>query len=352
MNKIVTLIIFICITVMFSSCSAPAVKTDTAAAPPDVNAGTAQTTGQSTVAEPEKPVGSGPATVGETAVSQSAAAEPEKPVDSGLTLESIKQAAIAAGYKAENGKVRPDLEPPPVASIMVNYEDEFMMAQAPVYEFKNAEDALAFAKDANESGYSRSIVNGKFLTLAAAKSGVIENDRELAVLEKLLQSKVMEYSEPIPAALVPSKAYNGAFKQLDTIRGVMNRMVNRAVLLYGKTLPNEKAQNITSLNFSLASSGDLSFTAPLSEDQAALDYVLKVWEKFGCTEFNIKHDTAHNYVLSGKRAGEDDKFAIACTYDPATGSLRLVEKDKSGAARDYIEYVPLGASKYAFAAIN
>lgn len=368
MNKSIIILTFLCITLLFASCSAPVVKTDTPAAPAETGTpATSDTTpapgaGSNTAAQGADqgaPAGQTVPSASAAAAQQDIASTGQNPPNAGqdgavkqdtggLTLEGIKKEAIAAGYKAEDGEVRPSLEPPPIAMIFVNYEDEYMMAQAPVYEFKSAEDALAFAKDVNESGYSLSIVNGKYLAPVAAKYGVIENDKELALLEKLLQSKVMEYPEPIPAALVPSKDYAGAFKQLDTIRGVMNRIITKAVLLYGKTRPPEEALNIASLSFSPAPSGDLSFTAPLSEDQAAIDSVQKVWERFGCTEFEIKHDAAHNYVLSGKRAGVDEKFMIACVYDPATQALRLVETDESGAAREYFEYVPLGADKYAF----
>jgi ketosteroid isomerase-like protein len=51
------------------------------------------------------------------------------------------------------------------------------------------------------------------------------------------------------------------------------------VLIYEKSLPDgDPGKNITYVSFSMLSSGDMSFTSALCEDQAKMDEVVKTWE--------------------------------------------------------------------------
>lgn len=331
MKKLCTFIAIICIALLSVSCTSEktVIKSGSGSA-------TSQTSNSTDLVAPGAPA----------SVKQDQASV-KQDLD-GLTLDSIKKAAQDAGYAVEDVQDRQTgIEPKPVDGINVIYEDENNSAHIPVLEFKNAEDAQACAKEINENGYNLCIINGKFLTMTGAKYGVVLNDKENALLENLMQSKVMEYIEPGPAAIVPSKDYAGAFKQIEAIRTALDKLINKSVLLYCKTLPPDEAQKTASLNISPISSGDLAFTGTLCEDQTQIDAVKQVWEMFGCTDFILKHNAAHDYILTGKRAGVDAKFEIRCVYFPDTGALRLVEKD-DGEAKEFYEFIPLGADKYAF----
>lgn len=279
---------------------------------------------------------------------QERAAEPARPIDTGLTLEGIKKAAQAAGCKVEDMQDnRVNGGSQPVNGFSVIYKEENNETYIPVYEFKNADEALTFAKEVNEAGYNLCIVNGKFLTITGAKYGIPVNDKETAVLESLLQSKVMEYTQAPLAPIEPAKDFAGAYLQIDTIQKALDKLVNKSVMLHDKTAQeNENIENAF-ITFNMTSSADLSFVATLSEDQAKLDAITQIWEMFGVADFKLKHDGANDYVLSGQRAGVDTKFEMHCIFDPTTGSLSLKDTD-GGNVVDWYEFVPLGGDRYAF----
>lgn len=337
MKKLCTFIAIICIALFSVSCTSEktAIKGDSGSATPKTSNSTdlVVQSAQASDKQDTALIGQNPAEVKQ---------------EDGLSLESIKKAAQGSGYVVEEVQDRQiHIVPKPIGGINVIYEDENSSAHIPVLEFTNAEDAQACAKEINESGYNLCIINGRFLTMTSAKYGVVLNDKENAMLENLLKSKVMEYIEPAPAAIFPAKDYAGAYKQIEAIRTALDKLINKSVLLYCKTIPQDEAEKTAGLNFSPISSGDLAFTGTLCEDQTQIDAVRQVWEMFGCTDFILKHDAEHDYILIGKRAGVEAKFEIHCVYSPDTGALRLVEKDNAE-VKEFYEYVPLGADKYAF----
>lgn len=329
MNKSIIFLAFICITLLFASCSAPAKNTDTTetVSVPANNADTVETDRQSAAEEEEKP---------------------EKPADSSLTLAGIKKAAEEAGYPAEAVQdFQMNNEPKPVDSFNLIYKDENNESHIPIFEFKNADDAKKFAEQVNEAGYNLCIVNGKYLTMTGAKYGVTVNDNEKKLLETLLKTKVMEYTEASPTPLNPANDYAGGYLQIDTICKALDKLINKSVLLHDKTVPKDESISASFITFSLLSSGDLAFTASLSEDQVQLDAVVQVWQMFGSTDVKLRHDAANDYILTGKRAGLDTTFEIQCSFNPGTGSLRLIDTD-GGEVLELYEFIPLGGDKYAF----
>src|SRR5690606_513499 len=83
------------------------------------------------------------------------ATKPEELADTGLTLEGIKKAAQKAGYSVEAiGERQMSSEPKPVDGFNLIYEDEYSQSNIPVFEFKDANDAQAYAKQINEKGYN------------------------------------------------------------------------------------------------------------------------------------------------------------------------------------------------------
>jgi hypothetical protein len=270
------------------------------------------------------------------------------PTVGSLTLESVKKAAQDAGYETEDmTDIRQHTEPSPVKGFFILYQDEHLQAQVPVYEFSTPEAAQEYARQVNESGYNLCIANGRILTLTSTSYGVVVNDKENALLETLLQSKVMAYTEAPAAAVGTAKDYAEAYLQIDTILKALNKLVNKSVLLHDKGVPEGERIEAAFITFSLVSSGDLSFTAELCEDQARLDALVKTWELFGATDMKLAHDAPHDYILKGKRAGLDTTFELHCRFDPATGSLSLKDTD-GGELLEWYEFVPLGGGKYAF----
>lgn len=313
MNKSIVFAVVIGITIMFAACSAPA-----------NNADTAETTGQS-VAE-----------------------ETKTQADSSLTLDIIKKAAQEAGYTVEavqDFQLINGLQP--VDGFNLIYKDENNESYIPVLEFKNADDAEAYAKQVNEAGYNLCIMNGKYLTLTSAQYGVTINDKQKSVLEKLLDSKVMEYTATSPAKLNDPKDYAGAYLKIDAICKALDELINKSMLLHDKSVPDGERISDKVFVASPISSMDLAFTSSLCENQTQLDAVVQVWEMFGCTGVKLEHASAHNYVLTGKRSGRETAFEIKCSFDPGTGSLRLTDND-GGEAFELYEFVPLGGDKYAF----
>lgn len=319
MKKFFTYLVILCMMLLLASCS----STEKVAA----NASTSQN---------------------DSVPTNSAVEQPEIPVDSGMTLDEIKKAAQNAGYEIEEIQgMQINRDPKPVAGFNVVYKDENNEAHIPVFEFMNAADALTYAKQVNEAGYNLCIINGKFLTTTGAKYGVTVNDKEKEVLEALLKSKVMEYVESSPAPANYSKDYAGTYSQINAICTALDKLVNRSALLYDKTLSNDDPKRLGNVFFSPLTSADLAFTATLCEDQTQLDGVVKVWEMFGCTDVKLKHDVAHDYTLTGKRAGLDTSFELHCSYSLENGSLLLADND-GGEMKELYEFVPLGGDKYAF----
>lgn len=289
---------------------------------------------------------SGPAKASDAAA-PGTAAEVAKPVDSGLTLEKLKKAAQDAGCEIEEVK---DFQliggQVPVAGFNLIYKDELSESHIPVLEFSNSEEALAYAEQVNDAGYNMSIVNGKFMTITGSQYGIPTNGKEQAFLEKIMDSKVMEYTKKAPVVVSSANDYAGAYLQIDAINKAVDELVTKSILLYDKSAPEDKRIGDVFIAGSLISSMDLAFTSGLKEDQTQIDAVAQVWQMFGCTDVKISHDAPHNYTLTGKRAGLDTSFEIKCSFSPGTGSLRIIDKD-GGEVVEFYEFVPLDTDKYA-----
>ena len=278
---------------------------------------------------------------------QDAAESADTPTENGITLESVKKAALDAGFAAEDiPQIEVQTDPVPVRGIFVNYADETLQSQCPVYEFKDAADAMAFARQVNDSGYSLCVINDKLVAMTDAKYGIILHDKEKAVLEGFLASRFMTYEEPAAPPANLDKDYAGAAARIEVMRQALAKRIEKSVILHAKTLPPEEQQTLSFISFSLAGSADLSFTAPLCEDQAKIDAVIDTWTAYGCTDVKISHEKPHSYTMTGKRAGMDDPFTLRCVYSPEQDAVSLL--DTSGKELlEFFECVPLGNDRYA-----
>ncbi|MHB1152158.1 MAG: hypothetical protein ACYCWE_15625 [Eubacteriales bacterium] len=330
MKKGIYLIVLICIALLLSSCSL-----------------VIRVRPSETAVTPETAIS------GETAEIVEAAAPGEETIaentdDSGLTLAGIKKAAQEAGYEVgEVDAYQMDNDPKPADGFNLIYMDDYSQSYIPVFEFNNTDDALAYAEQINGEGYYRSIVNGKYLTMTNAKYGVVMNDNEKNLLVKLLEAEVTEFTEADLVIPEPAEDYAGACLQIKSIYNALDKTVNKSVLLYDKAAAEDKRISASFVTFSLLSSGDLSFTSNLCEDQTQLDAVVQLWEMFGVADMKLIHDAANEYILTGKRMGLDTTFEIQCSFNPETGSLRLLDTDGDEVFELY-EFVPLDGDKYAF----
>ena len=351
MKKHVRLAVLVGIAVfLFASCGRSTSSNEsgsTASMSPDNSIAASETP----VSEPDSSPDSSPESSSESSTpspEQDTPKPTEAPVDAGITLESVKKAALDAGYAAEDiPEITVQTEPVPVRGIYVNYMDETLQSQCPVYEFKSAAEAMSFAREVNDSGYSLCIVNDKLLAMTDAKYGIILHDKEKAVLESFLESRFLPYEEPALPPVNPDKDYAGAASRIERIQQSLDKLINQSVILHAKSLPTEAQTALSFITFSLVGSADLSFTAPLNENQANIDAVIQTWELYGCTDVKISHDKPHEYVMTGTRAGMDAPFAIHCVYSPEQDSISLLDKDEEELL-EFFEYVPLGNDRYAF----
>lgn len=363
MKKRNILLLLICIALLFTSCSlrtnyditakttetAETTKKDGQIAPTEPTEAkneekTVEPVEQSTLPEPTKSNSPEPSENADQITEQ----EPEEWVDTGLTLEGIKKAAQESGYSVEVIDERQmSNEPKPVDGFNLVYTDEYSYSNIPILEFKDVNDARIYANLVNEKGYQLCIVNGKFLTMTNAQYGINLNDNEMKLLETLLESKVMEYKEPAPVLLIPAKDFAGAYLNREAIYKALDKLVNKSVLLNDKATSMENRISASFVSFTLLPSGDLSFVSNLSEDQVQLDAIVQLWESFGVKDMKLKHETAHDYILTGSRMGVDTAFEIHCSFAPETGALRLIDTD-GGEVLEFYEFVPLGGDKFAF----
>ena len=213
-------------------------------------------------------------------------------------------------------------------------------------------DALKYAEGVNSAGYNLCIVNGRFVTMTGTHYGVVTNDAQADFLAGLLESKVMEAPKISGSPVIPPASdYTGACKQADTVRNVLNTLVNRTVLTHDKSAAEDKNFSAAFISFNMLSSGNLGFTATLSEDEASRDAMAQMWTSFGVTDMKIERTAPHTYELTGTRAGMETPFLIRCMFAPTSGALRLVEMDGDRAV-ELFEYVPLGGDTYAFQTIS
>jgi len=345
--KVASILITVCSGLFLSSCStggseAPDVKLISPVQAPateaaDQNTAEAEAVNQNTAAETE----------------QQNAAEAEAVLDSGLTLEKLKAKAEELGYEITpnegyqlTGSIKPE------DGFNLHYVDDNSDTFIPVFEFGSPDDALRYAGGVNAAGYNLCIVNGRFVTMTGAQYGVVMNDAEAAFLAGLLESEVMA-APNISGSPVISQAsdYASACKQIDTVKNALNTLVNRTVLTHDKSAASDKNFSAAFISFNMLSSGNLMFTATLSEDEASRDAMAQMWTAFGVTDMKIERTAAHTYELTGVRAGMETPFLIRCMFEPSSGALRLVEMGGDSVI-ELFEYVPLGGDTYAFQTIS
>lgn len=346
--KVVSILIIVCSVLFLSSCSAGGSEAPDAKPAAPAQAPATEAADQNT-AESE-------------AVNQDAAAaeteqqnttEAEAVPDSGLTLEKLKAKAQEHGYEVtpvEGYQLTDSIKPED--GFNLHYVDDNTDGFVPVFEFGSSDDALKYAEGVNSAGYNLCIVNGRFVTMTGTHYGVVTNDAQADFLAGLLESKVMEAPKISGSPVIPPASdYTGACKQADTVRNVLNTLVNRTVLTHDKSAAEDKNFSAAFISFNMLSSGNLMFTATLSEDEASRDAMAQMWTSFGVTDMKIERTAPHTYELTGTRAGMETPFLIRCMFAPTSGALRLVEMDGDRAV-ELFEYVPLGGDTYAFQTIS
>ncbi len=107
-----------------------------------------------------------------------------------ITLDSMKQAARDAGYEVSDDYY--NWNSGIVNGFSVRYYADGADVISPVYEMKDNAAAESYAKEINEAGYQVVFVNGKFLSMASAIDGVIENEGEKTFFENLIFGKPIE----------------------------------------------------------------------------------------------------------------------------------------------------------------
>ncbi|HOS69967.1 MAG TPA: hypothetical protein PLG67_09625 [Bacillota bacterium] len=354
---VVSILIMVCSVLFLSSCSsggseAPDVKPESPVQSPateatDQKTAEAEAVNQNTAAKTEDQN-----TAGAEAAEQNAAGAEAVP-DSGLTLEKLKAKAEELGYEVTSIEgYQPVDSIKPENGFYVHYSDSNSDAFIPVFEFGSPDDALKYAEGVNSAGYNLCIVNGRFITMAGAQYGIVTNDAQADFLANLLESEVMAAPKIAGSPVIPPAGdYAGACKQIDSIRNVLNTLVNRTVLIHDKSAAEDKNFSAAFISFNMLSSGNLGFTATLSEDEASRDAMAQMWTSFGVTDMKIERTAPHTYELTGTRAGMETPFLIRCMFAPSSGSLRLAEMDGDRAV-ELFEYVPLGGDTYAFQTIN
>jgi hypothetical protein len=102
------------------------------------------------------------------------------------SLEEIKDRAKAAGYETEELL---DFQSSMAEGSSGGFNVVIGDSHIPVMAFETPEDAQIYADAINEAGYNIAIVNGRYLTMASAHKGKIEDPEEQAALEKLMDAK-------------------------------------------------------------------------------------------------------------------------------------------------------------------
>lgn len=322
MNKKMLILIPICIGLIMSSCSKADNKARNDKPGSTTQASASKDTGQKTT----------------TAV-----------IDSSLTLEGLKKEAERLGYETipiDDFQFMGD--PSPSDGFNVHYVDSNSDTTIPVLEFNSPDDALKYARNVNAEGYNICIVNGRFITMARAQYGIPMNDDEADFLAKLLKSEVMAPpDEPGSPIISIAEDYAGACKQIDVIKKALNTLVNRAVLTHDKSAAEDKNFSTAFISFNMLTSGNLSFTSYLSENEKDRDTLAIIWTGLGVSDMKVERTDTHTYELTGKRAGMEAPFLIRCAFSPSSGALRLVETNDDR-VDDLLEFVPLGGEKFAF----
>jgi hypothetical protein len=269
------------------------------------------------------------------------------PANNSLTLEILKKGALDAGYKIDDKQILVSSKPgtpKPAAGFVINYVSENSQMQIGVVEFNNAADALTYAKLINSSGIGLAIINDKFFTMTRASYGIVEDDKQKGFLEQLLRSKVMSWTGFTPKNNY-SKDYKGAVELVADIDTAYNILLKRSVTVYDKKLPLNDPKSLEMASF-LSPLSSVGYYPPFCDDTAMLDQYMKMWEYFGVTELNLKNKP-NDYVMTGKRYQMDKAFEIHAEYDPAKGSIRLVDILDGKEQTCFYEFIPLGSDKYA-----
>lgn len=274
------------------------------------------------------------------------------------SLDEIKQKALDAGYEIEELKeiqmpTIEGFEMPTMEEIMGGVVDGFYMliddTYTPVMEFANPNDAQAYADMINESGYNVAIVNGRFVSFVEANKGIIVDDNLQAEIERIMDAKAQVQDQWTDTQDVPidTTDYSSAYALLDNIRKSMNTLLDQSLTINNKAHPEGDPKNTDGVIPLLFGSITMGFTAYFGEDETYYEGIVSVAEMVGITESKVTRNAAHDYTLSGKERREKLPYEVHGVYDPATGSLRMVEKT-DGKVTEFFEFVPLGNDQYAY----
>ncbi len=266
------------------------------------------------------------------------------------SLDEIKQNAISSGYKTtELEKIQKEEMEKEGETFVGGFNIIIGSTHIPVMEFATPNDAQLFADFVNEAGYNVAIVNGRFLTSVDATKGIIKDEQLQADLEKIMDAKAQvqdQWSDTEDVA-TDTTDYKSAFALLDNINKFMNTLLQQSLTKNNKTHPMGDPQNtdgVIPLMFGLPA---LGFTAYFGEDESYYEGIVSAAEIYGIMEAKVTRNATNDYTLSGKEPGKKLPYEINGIYDPATRSLRMVEKT-DGTVTEFLEFVPLEGDQYAF----
>ncbi len=266
------------------------------------------------------------------------------------SLDEIKQNAISEGFEITE---LVDMQRQATSEMMEGFVDGFNVVigdkHIPVLEFTTPNVAQAYADMTNEGGYNVAIVNGRFFTCVGANKGIIEDDEEQAVLERIMDAKaqIQEHWSDTKGASVNTSDYKSAYALQDDIKKSMSTLLEQALTKNNKAHPEGDPNNTEDVIPLMFGSIAMGFTAYFGEDETYYEGIASTAEMIGITDGKVTRNAAHNYTLSGKEPRDKLPYEINGMYDPATGSLRMVERT-DGKITEFFEFIPLGNDQYAF----
>jgi len=266
------------------------------------------------------------------------------------SLDEIKERVVDAGYEtSELFDMQKEVVTSLAGDVLV---DGFNIVIGSVHnfvmEFKTPEDAQEYADMINEGGYNVAIVNGRFLTSVEATKGIIEDEELQAELEAIMDAKaqVQENWTDVEAVSTSTSDYKGAYALKDMISRSMNTLLEQSIAENNKAHPSGDPKNIDGVFPLQFNSIPLSLTSTFCEDETQLQAVVSVVGMLGMTDGKVTRNAAHDYTLTAKKTRNNAAYEVHGKYDPATGSLRMVEKT-DGEVTEFVEFVPLGGVQYA-----
>jgi hypothetical protein len=256
------------------------------------------------------------------------------------SLDELKERAKDAGYEiAEMEDIQVEMIGSLIGDALVDGFNLVMGSKLSLFlELASPDEAQAYADMINEGGYGAAIVNGRFVTSADAVKGIIEDPSLQAELEAIMDAKaqVQENWTNVEEISAATSDYKGAFELVDAISKSMNTLLDQS-------LTKNNLDGIFPLQFN---SIPFAMTSTFCEDEAQLQAIVVVTEMLGMYDTQVTRNAAHDYSIIGKKSRNDEVYEIHGVYDPAVGSLRMIEKTE-GEVTEFLEFVPLGNNLYA-----